>query len=318
MATSGEVSFTMTATEIITSALTKLRMIAPGDTPEPEDFDNAKKNLNAILRAMMATSLHSYLETSGTLFLTANQSTYIIGGSGPSRTGRDVVTTQLSADEAVGQTVLSIDSNSGINDADVIGIQLDDDTIQWTTVVSSTATTVTITDALTDDASEDNYIFAYTKTVDKPTKIFNARIRIADDSTVPMTDISNDEYDYYADVKSGSTPYNFTIENQRDFVRMKVTPPPNSELMMVQFKYQRVIETVILGTEEIDIPPEYNLGVIYLLIFYIADDLGKTDALGDPNDSKSLAGKAAGAQAQLLAADTDRDGVSFCPGYGDR
>ena len=59
-----------------------------------------------------------------------------------------------------------------MSDADNIGIELDDGTIQWTTINGAPAgSTVTLTDALTDDVASGNAVYVYTAKTNRPMKL---------------------------------------------------------------------------------------------------------------------------------------------------
>ena len=79
-------------------------------------------------------------------------------------------TTQLNANHTSPDTVLTIDSNENFFDGDAIGITYDDGTQLATTVVSSTATTITVADALTKAASDGRPLY----------KLTNPQVRFGD------------------------------------------------------------------------------------------------------------------------------------------
>jgi hypothetical protein len=67
------------------------------------------------------------------------------------------VDSEIKTGEPSGETVIDVDSTTGMLAGDVIGIELDDGTWDWSTIVSvDDADTVTITDVLTDDVAVDN------------------------------------------------------------------------------------------------------------------------------------------------------------------
>jgi hypothetical protein len=95
-----------------------------------------------------------------TLFLAKGQQRYLIGpASTDARATTQYGRTTISAAEALGQTVISITSNTDtttypgttvtMTNGDIVGIELDDGTIYWTTISGTPAATMTIAVALT-------------------------------------------------------------------------------------------------------------------------------------------------------------------------
>jgi hypothetical protein len=106
--------------------------------------------LNAMVKGWQETGVHVWTEKEATLFPAVDQVSYAMGGSATDHVTESYAQTQITAIEAAGQTILSVDDTSDMTALDHIGIQLDDGTLFWSTVASKTSTTVTINDALTD------------------------------------------------------------------------------------------------------------------------------------------------------------------------
>jgi len=70
------------------------------------------------------------------------------------------LTTALNGGEPLGETVMAVDSSASVANSDIIGVTLDDGTIQWTTVNTvGSPTSITLTDALTGAAGDNNAVF---------------------------------------------------------------------------------------------------------------------------------------------------------------
>ena len=177
MALSNSVNFTMTASELIENAFSKIgvkKMEQPLLAPELQD---GLDNLNLMMKAWQAQGLHLWSMEEGVCFLDAGVTNYSLGPTGDHACAEDdFIGTDLSADNIATDTVLTVDSTTGMVALDNIGIELDDGTRQWTTIVSvDSATQVTITDALTDAATTGNSVFTYTTLIDRPMRILSFR-----------------------------------------------------------------------------------------------------------------------------------------------
>lgn len=107
------------------------------------------------------------------LFLAKGQQTYLVGPAATdARCATSYGITTLSADEAASQTTLSITSNTDTTtfpgttitmaNSDIIGIELNDGTIQWTTISGTPGATATVGNALTGAAAAGNKVYWFT------------------------------------------------------------------------------------------------------------------------------------------------------------
>ena len=75
-------TFTVTRDQVIQIALLKLGVIEVGDTPDPATISNASLNLNLIIKQMNTEGLKMWKNSELIIPLVANQTSYILGGSG--------------------------------------------------------------------------------------------------------------------------------------------------------------------------------------------------------------------------------------------
>jgi hypothetical protein len=145
-----------------------------------------------------------------TLFLAVGQQTYLVGPAATdSRSSTQVGRTTISNAEAAGQTVISITSNIDITSypgttitmtsGDFVGIELDDGTIQWTTISGTPAATMTINNALTDSAAAGNFVWWFTSRAQRFPYLENAVLRNSDFNDTPL-DVFTQVQQYEANV----------------------------------------------------------------------------------------------------------------------
>jgi len=199
MATSASVDFTLNRNQIISSALRKLRAIDPNTTADANDITTGAEALNLMIKAWQMDGLSLWFNQEVVLHLAYNTQTYLVGPSGAHCAAlSDAGYTQLASAAASGAGTLTVDSITGIADADAVGIQLDGGTIQWTTVNGSpSGSTVTLTDNTTGAAAVDNYVFHYTTLIGRPVEIIEARVRNTDDNDSPLR-IIHDRHEFMA------------------------------------------------------------------------------------------------------------------------
>lgn len=204
-----------------------------------------------------------------------------------SSTGDDVantyVDTTLAFSEPLGETVLEVVSTSGFNVADNIGIELDDRTRQWTTIVSvDSATQVTVTDALTAAAGAGNTVIVYTNKIsDRPLRILDMRtIDLNNDkNSVSMDIIGYDEYFNIPVKTSDGRALNFYYDKLLDAGEVYLFPRPDDVDILLEFTYHEAIEDVDDGTNCMDFPTEWTLPLIYGLAAELCVAYGKFEEL---------------------------------------
>ena len=168
MATSGTYNLSTTLNELLEESFDLLQVGADGETLSGNEYSRGKKTLNFMLKAWEGQGIHLWTYETGTLFLTIGQSSYAFGDA-TTHLANDYNQTTTDADEAIGQTVISVTSTSGFANNDPIGIVDDNNEIHWSTIVSFVADdTVTINDALTVAASSGNIVYHYMLSSFKP------------------------------------------------------------------------------------------------------------------------------------------------------
>lgn len=274
MATSGVSTFNATRNEIIRQAALLVNAIGAGQTmgaPMLNDFAFA---LNAMVKRWSSTGLHVWTTTEGVLFPQPGQIKYGAGGGATDHITTQYNATTISADEAVGQTVIGLTSTSDIAINDFIGITLDDGTLQWTTVTVVGASTVTILAALTDSAAALNGVYTYTNKIGRPLKVVGARrysIESGADTPIGVTA----RMDYLAlpiKTEAGSINQMF-YDAQLSTGYFYIWQVPATATELLKFTWHRPIEDFVTAGDNPDLPQEwiqtlyFNLAAVMLAQF---------------------------------------------------
>lgn len=193
MATSNSTNFNQTRDDIISDSYVLIGVYDKSDTISSSDITLASNLLNKMLKAWEGQGIHLWTYQEGVIFLTENKQSYSISSSSLDIAGDDAVITNLLSDGS--GTLLSVTSTSGMNVSDNIGIQLDDNTLQWTTILSiPDSTSLTLSASLTSNASSGNSIFVFTNRIDRPLDITSARYRYSSGTERPITKKGRDDY----------------------------------------------------------------------------------------------------------------------------
>lgn len=255
MATSGSVDFSNNAAEIIEDAYSHLGVLESGETLTDTQLQYGLRKLNQMAKAWQMQDIHIWTLTEATLFLIKDQKSYTF----PTAHATDsFVSTTISADEASGQTVLSVASSTGMSAADFAGVELDGGDLQWTTIASvDSPTQITVTDALTDDAASGNVVYAYTTKINRPLGLTEFRHVLNGGTEVPGWIVSRNEYQMLPTKTTAGKAIQVYYDRQRTTGILYVWPTADNVKDYIKFTYKRPIEDFDDSTNDPDFPVEW-------------------------------------------------------------
>lgn len=278
MATSGSYNFSLDRDTIIKRAMHLANIANLNQAIRADDQAYAVVILQSMIKLWQAEGIQLWNRRIGTIFPAYQDEKYALSNTGD-HSANTYVNTTLSAAEALGQTILSVTSSTGMSASDAVGIQLDDSTRQWTTIVSvDSATQITVTASLTAAAASGNTLIAYTsKIADRPLRILDMRsIDLAQDkNSISMSIIGYDEYFNIPAKSTDGRPLNFYYDKLLDAGQVYLFPRPNNVNELLEFTYHEAIEDVDSGTDSMDFPTEWTLPLIYGLASELCVAYGK-------------------------------------------
>lgn len=292
MATSGSWNYSATAAQIIYAAAENLQLVSGGGTINSNDETSLLRRLNFIAkqwqgRADMAQGLKVHTRQRITLFLAAGQQEYSIG---PASTDSHATTqygrTTLSAAEALGQTVLSITSNTDtttypgttvtMTNGDNIGIELDNGTIQWTTISGTPGATATVVASLSSAAAAGNYVYWYTSRAQRFPVIEAALLRdeyLTDTPLQIYTDVQ--QYEGLTDKTAEGDPTAILVEPLRLATRVTLDSQPDDTTKQLRITAMYPAEDYDATTDDIAFPQEWFAALEWELTLRSAPLVGK-------------------------------------------
>lgn len=263
MTTSGSTNFELSRDEIVRQAALLCRAVGANATMSSRLVTDFSIALNAMVKHWQGRGLHVWTVTEGVLFPVAGQTKYTTGADHIAGTWYE---TTLSADEAAAQTVLDATSTTNMTALDNIGIVLDDGTIHWTTIVSKTSSTVTITAALPSAAASGNKIFNYTTKMGKPLRVVDARRRLIVDGTeTPIPVVSRQEYRAIPNKTGAGTINQLHCDLQLSTGQFHLWQVPSLATDLVTFTWWRPIEDFDAGGDTPDLSQEWFMCLYYNL-----------------------------------------------------
>ncbi len=313
MATSGSVSFTMDARKIVERAFSKIGVKKAEQPLEADEFQDGIDSLNLMLATWRADGLHLWTKDEGIVFLDAGKADYNLGPTGDKACQLDdFVGSTTTAAKIATDVIIDISSTDGMVALDNVGIELDDNTRHWTTIVSvDSATQITITTGLPSGSKSGSSVFTFTNLIERPNRILSYRRKTFNqDNEIEVLPFSRDQYFNQVNKLSRGTVVNAYYSPQINNGRVYVWQTASSVNDFVRFTFERSIEEVLIGDDNLDLPNEWLETVIYGLAARLIDDYDTPIAKGDRITQKSAA-----LLDQLLGWDEEMGSLNLQPDF---
>lgn len=283
MATSGSTDFAPSRDQIIKSALQKCGVLGLGDYANSvEDIADANIALNMLAKSWQADGLQLWLQEEGILFLDGTSQQYSLGpasGDDHATTIADYVKTEMRVAGIATDTILEVDSTTGMTAADQIGIELDDGTVQWTTINTVTDSDTLVVDvALTGAAAIDNHVYTYTTKINRPLRITEMWHRDSSNIDTPIQLISRNEYVDLSDKASTGRITEAFYDKQLVSGKLNLWPIDDTVKDTIRFYYQRPIEDFDAAANTPDFPTYWINALVWGLSAQIAPEHGVDNA----------------------------------------
>jgi len=274
MATSGSISFSVSRDDIITEALELLGELAEGQSPSANALTSCSRTLNMMVKNWQAEGLTLSALQRTYLFLEKNKSEYTLTSSGDNWT-TSFNSTQIATAGIATDTTIDVSDASLISNGDYIGIELDDGTMQWTTVNGApVGNTVTLTTALSGASAANNYVYSYTTKANRPASIVAAQVK-STSGTETTVDIDN-KTDYITLSNKSSDGQVTQIWPKQEIASYKVYvwPQTSDVTDYLVLWAQRTLEDFTTASDTPDFPQEWYLPLATNLAVLLAPKYG--------------------------------------------
>lgn len=276
--TSGSYDYSLTAGNIILEALELIAVPEIGQAVNAHDLASSLRTLNIMIKAWQAEGIGLWRNVEGTLFLEYEGYSYDIGPTGD-HCSTTAYKTEIAIAAALGDGTITVDSDDDITDGDYIGIELDDGTLQWTTVNGvPAADVVTLTDVLTDSSAINNHVYNYTAKIMRPVELIEARLVNADwfeGYERPIQIKSRDEYMRLSNKESKGSANLIYFEPVLGNAKFHIWPACNDVKEYIKFTGKTLVQDLDLHTNYPDFPQEWMLALSWNLAILVAPKFGK-------------------------------------------
>lgn len=266
MATSGSYDFNVTRDQLIKMALQHISALGEGETPTADVVTEASLLLNMIVKLREADGMPLWALKRGYVLPVTNVSSIATD----SHIVTSYVHTYISTAASATDTTIEVDGITGMSASDQIGIELEDGTMQWTTISGApSGSTVTLASALDDDVAVDADVYVYTASTDriqKPVRLLQANIFNVLNST--SHDIEVVDRDTYFKLNA-KTAENTPVLVYYDRASTSTTNLDNGQMFIwprfangdniIEFSYHRPFQDFDASTDNPDFPQAFYL-----------------------------------------------------------
>lgn len=303
----------MSALQIVEKAFSKIGVKVAEQALQAEEYQDGQDALNLMIKAWGAQGLHLWTKDEGVLFLDAGKSNYNLGPTGDEACQLDdFIGTNTTAAYVATDTVIEVTDTTGMVAADNVGVELDDNTRHWTTIVTvDSSTQITITTGIPSGSKSGSSVFTFTDLIQRPKRILSYRRKnFEDDNEIPVLSWSRQDYFNQVNKQSQGTVVNAYYSPQLGNGRVYVWQTASSVNNLLRFTFERPLEDILIGDDNLDMPVEWLEAVIYNLASRLADDY---DA--PPSKADRVAQKASVFLEDLLGWDEEMESLNLQPDF---
>ena len=303
----------MTGRQVINAAFNKIGVKVAEQALQAQEFQDGKDALNLMMKAWQAQGLHLWSKDEGIIFLDVGKTDYKLGPTGDEATTLDdFISTTTTNAEIAASKIIEVASTTGMLLGDKIGIALDDKTRHWDVILTvDSSTQVTLTAGIASASKAGSTVFTFTNLIQRPLRILSTRRKtFNEDSEISVNSWSRNEYFNQVNKVSQGTVVNSYYSPQLDDGRFYVWQTSDSIEKFLRITFERPIQDIDTGDENLDFPGEWLEAIIYNLAFRLSDDY---DA--PPQKISSVAQKAVQFLDDLMGFDEEVESLNLMPGF---
>lgn len=276
MTVSSSVDFNQTVTELLKASLWDTGALGLNQTPGAALMQMAMGTANRMLKAWHGEGLYLWKNKEIALFMGYEEYSFDIGPSGDHATA-SYVKTEIATASASGGGTVTVDDDEGMTTGDYIGIELDDGTLQWTTINGAPVTNVvTLTDVLTDSCAVDNHVYTYTTKANRPLEIIEARLHRASGYETNLLIQARSDYMLLSSKTNSGTPNQIYFDPQRTDANIRVWPANGDVQDWIIMTVKDPIMDLDSVSNDFDFPVEWYEAIEFNTAIRLCPKLGRT------------------------------------------
>ena len=281
MAVSASFNFDLSGGDIIDAALRKVGALAEGQSSTTAQQTTGLQALTAMIKTWSAKGVPVHYLQIAYLYPESNKEIFSLSpAANMAHCSLELGITKLTADEAAASTSLDVSITSAIDvqgttqDSDFIGIELDDGTIDWTTI-SSGGGTATLVPAvgLTSAASAGNRVYFYTARIQRPEDVLNIwRITASDQDRTELEEFSEQEIRSMGNLTTEGEPIKYNYRKELSTTRLHIWPRFQNGKVYLELRLQSPFDDMDAVANTTPFPNTVSEALIYGLAVRLAPE----------------------------------------------
>ncbi len=259
MATSGTITTTTTAKEIIQETLEMLGALGEGELANAQQETSLLRTLRNLCTAWQADGLNLFAVESVVLLLNPGQISYRIP-SDDTVTASDILPNNVSSYLTAGSTNVTFTEAIDTTHT-VCGLLQEDNTLHLANMFNINGATCSIDIAT--QAAVAAGASAYTFIATTPSRRFMKALHGSylnhSGTSIPMEAMSRNDYDALSKKTSTGIPLQYYVDTQTTYNEVYIWPTANSPTQLVRLDVQRQLDSVTATTDDLAFPGEWFL-----------------------------------------------------------
>lgn len=286
MALSGSQNWSIDRDTLIKTAMQNMGAIGIGETPTSTEYTEGATLLNMLVKHLQADDIQLWIRKYGYILPRTGTNVIALGGES-TRVVSSYVYTTTSAATSSGASSLTVTSATGVSAADIMGVELDDGTIQWGAVDAPSGSTITLTSGtFTDDIASGNSVYFYTPAnviTERPMTMLEVFRRLAsDDTDTPMRRMTEQEYNNLSDKTSATSPVQWWYDETLNFGasglpgsgNLYIWPRWSDLREILVYRYVKPFDDLDASTDDFEFPQMWFLPLMLGMSWLFANKYG--------------------------------------------
>ena len=238
-------------------------------TPTADQDNFASRHLNRMLKAFQQKGLFLFSSREAILFIDAVSQEYTLGPSGD-HCSEVTYETAIRVAGSASDTSILVDTNANMVAGDNVGIELDDRTMQWATILSTLGNNRFTISALKSAAAIGNVVYWYTDKVQKPLKLNHAVFTshdVSDPTDTSMYELSRSDYQDLSTKTTQSVPTQYWFEPLQSISLLHLYGTGTRVIDTLKLTLQHPFDDMDEATNTLSFPIEWlesiHLGLSY-------------------------------------------------------
>lgn len=275
MATSGQITFSVSAQDIITEALELLGVLGEGQAPTADQITSSNRTLNMLVKTWQADGLNLFAVKKLYLFLTRGQKQYELSSSTSDHFTAQMYETTVDGEVDAGNTAVTLSDATGAAIGSKVGIYTTEGRMVWYELTDAVSgNIITLPSTTTVDIDDGAPVYIYNTVASRPMKVMESYLHQFGGTDIPVEIFARKQYNELSDKSSEGQVLQIYFDPQVSTSYLNVWPVTSDERDILVLFVQRTLETFVDDADTPDYPQEWYMPLAVNLAMHLAPKYG--------------------------------------------